>query len=81
MDKTPLTSDQILDEALKLPEAERADVADRLYDSLESAPRDVRAAWEAEIERRIQEIDDGTVELIPWEQARKMILSDERPQV
>ena len=28
---------------------------------------DVEAAWSAEIERRLAEIDAGTVELIPWD--------------
>lgn len=28
---------------------------------------DIEAAWSAEIERRIIEIDAGTVELIPWD--------------
>ena len=31
---------------------------------------DIEAAWSAEIERRLVEIDAGTVELIPWEDIR-----------
>ena len=31
---------------------------------------DVEAAWSAEIERRLVEIDAGTVELIPWDIVR-----------
>lgn len=31
---------------------------------------DVEAAWSAEIERRLFEIDAGTVELIPWDDVR-----------
>ena len=31
---------------------------------------DVEAAWSAEIERRIVEIDAGEVELIPWNDVR-----------
>jgi hypothetical protein len=31
---------------------------------------DVEAAWSAEIERRLAEIDAGTVELIPWDDVR-----------
>jgi hypothetical protein len=34
-----------------------------------SAP-DIKAAWSAEIERRLIEIDAGTVELIPWDDVR-----------
>ena len=31
---------------------------------------DVEAAWSTEIERRLVEIDTGTVELIPWDDVR-----------
>jgi len=31
---------------------------------------DVEAVWSAEIERRLVEIDAGTVELIPWDDVR-----------
>ena len=30
----------------------------------------IEAAWSAEIERRLVEIDAGTVELIPWDDVR-----------
>ena len=35
---------------------------------------DVEAAWSTEIERRLVEIDAGTVELIPWEVVRAELL-------
>lgn len=39
--------------------------------TLNSMPEpDVEAAWSAEIERRLVEIDAGTVELIPWDDVR-----------
>jgi putative addiction module component (TIGR02574 family) len=31
---------------------------------------DIEAAWSTEIERRVAEIDAGTVELVPWEEVR-----------
>lgn len=31
---------------------------------------DIEAAWSAEIQRRLVEIDAGTVELIPWDDVR-----------
>lgn len=37
---------------------------------------DVEAAWSAEIERRLVEIDSGTVELIPWEDVRSELLGE-----
>ena len=35
-----------------------------------TSEQDVEAAWSAEIERRLVEIDAGTVELIPWDDVR-----------
>jgi putative addiction module component (TIGR02574 family) len=32
--------------------------------------QDLEAAWSQEIERRVAEIDAGTVELVPWEEVR-----------
>lgn len=59
---------QLLTAALGLPEAERADLAASLLRSLD-APEDSssEAAWTAEIERRIQDIDNGSVDLVPWQ--------------
>jgi putative addiction module component (TIGR02574 family) len=40
-------------------------------DAVESfATADVEAAWAAEIERRVREIDSGDVKTIPWEEVR-----------
>lgn len=35
-----------------------------------TSEQDVEAAWSAEIERRLVEIEAGTVELIPWDDVR-----------
>ena len=37
---------------------------------------DVVAAWSEEIERRLAEIDAGTVELIPWETVRAELFGE-----
>ena len=37
---------------------------------------DVEAAWSEEIERRLAEIDAGTVELIPWEDVRAELFNE-----
>ena len=39
-------------------------------DPISEPERDIEAAWSAEIERRLVEIDAGTVELIPWDDVR-----------
>ena len=51
-------------QALKLPAEERALLADRLIASLFKSD-DVEKAWEAEVERRIAEIESGRAQLIP----------------
>lgn len=62
-----LTVEQIKAEAMKLAPEERADLADWLWVS--ATPREeVKAAWDAEIARRIEEIDAGNVEFIPGEE-------------
>lgn len=62
------TSLELLEaEAMKLPEAQRLLLAERLFQSTELAiPLDPE--WEAEIARRIAEFDAGEVEAIPMEQ-------------
>ena len=35
------------------------------------------AAWSREIERRVREIDEGTVELIDWEEIRAELFGAE----
>ena len=64
----------LLKEALKLPPEARAALAGFLLDSLdEEVDEDAEAAWHAEIDRRIREIDSGTVKTIPWSEARRTI--------
>jgi putative addiction module component (TIGR02574 family) len=75
---TPRTA-QLLEEALRVPDEERAALTARLIDRLGVAPEEVEAAWSIEIERRLQEIDEGQAQLITWPEARQRILgpSDE----
>ena len=62
---------KVLQEALTLPPAERADVAATLLDSLdEQEDEGVEQAWAQEIERRIREVESGAVKMIPWSEAR-----------
>ena len=55
-------------QAMKLAPSERADLADKLWLSVHSK-EEVDAAWDAEIARRIRQVDSGEVECIPWEEA------------
>lgn len=61
----------VFQDAAQLPERDRATLAGLLIETLDPVSEpDVEAAWAAEIERRVTEIDAGSVELIPWEDVR-----------
>jgi putative addiction module component (TIGR02574 family) len=51
-------------QALKLSPEERAQLADRLIASL-FEDHDIEDSWAAEVERRIEEIENGRAKLIP----------------
>jgi putative addiction module component (TIGR02574 family) len=68
---------QLLEEALRLPERERADLAARLIESLHpTAEEDVEPAWSAEIRQRLEDMEQGRVQPVPWSEARRMILEN-----
>ncbi|KAA5539001.1 addiction module protein [Roseiconus nitratireducens] len=57
---------QLARAALSLPEAQRAELAVSLINSLEPpSDRDADAEWAAEIHRRIESLDAGTAKLFP----------------
>jgi putative addiction module component (TIGR02574 family) len=72
-----MTREALLQEALKLPHTERADVAAELLASLDEEPADsleeVEKAWAAEIERRARRVLAGESEGVPWEQVKRRI--------
>ena len=69
------TAKQLYDNALRLPDSERAELAAWLIESLDpEVDREVDEAWDAEIKRRIDELDNGKVTAVPWPEARRMIL-------
>ena len=70
------TTDTLLQDALELTDAERAELAALLLDSLEAEEESgVEAAWRSEIERRIRDLDSGVVEAVPWQEARRRLRS------
>jgi putative addiction module component (TIGR02574 family) len=69
---------RILADALKLPPEARAAIAGSLLDSLDQPPDpDAEAAWEAEVEKRVRELDDQAVTPVPWSAARRAIVGGE----
>jgi putative addiction module component (TIGR02574 family) len=69
------TAQQLFASALHLPDSERAELAARLIESLDSqVDDDLDVAWGAEIRSRLAELDSGKVTTIPWPEARRMIM-------
>ncbi len=65
---------RLLAEALKLPQDARAALAASLLDSLDQeVDEDAESAWQAEIDRRLRELDSGRVKPVPWSEARRRI--------
>jgi putative addiction module component (TIGR02574 family) len=71
----PKDFNEIFRDAAELSEHDRATLAGLLIESLEGEPDpDVEAAWAAEIQRRVAELDAGTVKTIAWEEVRQRLL-------
>lgn len=65
-------TESILIEALQLPIQERAALVSRLLASLdEQVDEGVDAAWEDEVAKRLKEIDEGEVKMIPGDVVMK----------
>jgi hypothetical protein len=62
---------EVFEDSVRRSQRERASLARLPIETLGPIPKPgVEAAWSAEIERRLVEIDTGTVELIPWDDVR-----------
>ena len=62
------TIDQITANALSLPESDRAELANRLVESLDPVDNpDLKKLWTDEAKRRRDEVRNGEVETIPAE--------------
>ena len=67
-------ADEILDNALRQPEKDRARIAETLIASLDTeVDREIEQAWQHEIDKRLGEIASGAVTCIPWEEVRNRL--------
>ena len=65
---------RVLGEAMKLTPAARAALVGSLLASLEAeVDEDSEALWAREIVRRLDEIRDGKIRLVPWNDARRTL--------
>lgn len=68
---------ELTDTLLTLPRKERADLAFRLLESLDRETEDAAeteemdALWMNEVQRRVEEVESGRVDLIPGEEVMK----------
>jgi putative addiction module component (TIGR02574 family) len=70
-------SQTVLADALRLEPNARAEVAAELLASLDGpADPDAEAAWDEEIDRRIDAIERGAVTLEPWSEVKRRIERD-----
>ena len=68
------TAEKLLQQVLTLDEKDRALVAGALIESLhEPGGPGVEEAWDAEIRRRVEELDSGAVQGIPWKEVRERL--------
>lgn len=62
--------DVLLDQALRLPERERGELAERLLQSIEPedgepvGPGEWQEAWSSEVARRVREVRESSVALV-----------------
>jgi putative addiction module component (TIGR02574 family) len=67
---------ELLKEALSLPAEARGVLIDALLESLDvEVDENSEEIWREEIHRRLQEIDSGAVDLIPWDVAERRLAS------
>ena len=64
-------AEEILKDALALPNEARAAFAGSLLESLDTEVGEAaEAAWATEVNRRAAELDSGAVKTIPWAEVR-----------
>ncbi|MDC4203251.1 MAG: addiction module protein [Candidatus Manganitrophus sp.] len=69
------SAEELYRKALSLDESDRAALAARLIESLDTETEEgVEAAWLAEVERRMEALDSGKVQGIPWDELRTRLL-------
>jgi putative addiction module component (TIGR02574 family) len=68
------SADESLKRALQLDEHDRASIAGALIESLHGyAEAGTEDAWNAEIQRRVRELDTRAVETVAWSKARERL--------
>ena len=69
----PLTLEQIVEEARNWPPEKVGELVGRLTEDLHASDLETQAAWKAEVDRRVQEIQSGKIQGIPGEEVSARI--------
>ncbi len=70
----PMTLDQIIEEAHRLPREQVAELVDRLTPELhQTIDPSLEAAWKQETRRRLKEIESGSVQGVPGDEVSARI--------
>ena len=73
----PMTLEQIIEETRHWPPEKVGELVGRLTEDLHTSDPEIEAAWKAEIDRRVEEIQTGKVQGIPaeevFEKARRIL--------
>lgn len=70
-----ISAEDLYRKAMSLDERERAALAARLIESLDTeVEQGVEPAWLIEVERRMEELDSGKVQSVPWDELRTRLL-------
>lgn len=70
-----LTFDQLEQEALALPNEQRAELAKHLWETLDATPEpEISDAWRVEVRQRLEELNSGKVTPIPGEDVMRRLI-------
>jgi len=68
------SKEHVIEAALRLPEKDRQEIAERLYESLdESDDAEADEAWDKEIKRRLKLVEEGKARFLTWDEALRVI--------
>ncbi len=68
-----ISTEELISEAVSLPLDIRLQIVERLLHSLHPTQKDIDELWAAEAERRVKEIESGTVKPVPGDEVFRKI--------
>jgi len=68
-----MNTKDLIAEISDLPVEQRAKIADQILKTLNTPDPDIESAWIQEVEKRVEEYEQGKVELIPAQEVFKSL--------